>query len=49
MEEFLQPFSIPELNVEISKRSTNDISIYTGVMVAIKIAIEHMIEMVIDG
>ena len=38
-------FCIPELNEEIS-RLTNNISIYTVEMVAIKIAIEYITEMV---
>ena len=39
-------FCIPKLNVEISKRLTNNISIYTGEMVAIKIALVYITEMV---
>ena len=37
-------FCIPEFNVEISKRSTNIISIYSEEMVAIKIALEYITE-----
>ena len=39
-------FCITELNVEINKVLTNNISIYTGEMVAIKISLNYITEMV---
>ena len=39
-------FYIPELNVEISKRLTNIISIYTAEMVAIKMELDYITETV---